>query len=237
MPQIASTATSRTDRVPPARRIRRMTAGLCLIGFPALLIPQAIVDPTDSSTFQDAAVRHPDALFISGLLLLGSALLTFPAIGGILHQARDRGALLADIGAVFAALGALGHAVLSMIYLLMRSTAGGDPAAMLAFEERFDADDALTAVGLVLLVSFGVGLALLAWAAWRSGIVGLWGPVLITAVVLAHNVLPENLPALVSVVAIGVITAVFGWIGVRTIGLSDDEWEAPPARATVAATA
>jgi len=39
---------------------------------------------------------------------------------------------------------------------------------------------------------------------------------------------------LVSVVAIGVITAVFGWIGVRTIGLSDDEWEARPARATVA---
>jgi len=121
-----------------------------------------------------------------------------------------------------------------MIYLLMRSTAGGDPAAMLAFEERFDSDDALTAVGLVLLVSFGVGLALLAWAAWRAGIVGLWGPVLITAVVVAHNVLPEDLPALVSVVAIGVITAVFGWIGVRTIGLSDDEWEARPARATVA---
>jgi len=38
--------------------------------------------------------------------------LTFPAICGILHQARDRGALVANIAAVFTALGAADGAVL-----------------------------------------------------------------------------------------------------------------------------
>jgi hypothetical protein len=230
--QIASAANNRTDGVPPARRIRRVTAGLGLIGFTALLIPQGIVEQNDAATFHDAAVAYPDAMLVSGLLLLGSALLTFPAIGGILHQARDRGALLADVGAVFAALGGLGHAVLGMMNLLLRSLAGGDPAAMVAFEDRFNADVAVNAVGLVLLVSFGVGLTLLAWAAWRAGIVGLWAPVSISAVVLAHNILPGDLPTVVSATAIGVLTVVFGWIGVRTIGLSDDEWEVRPAGAT-----
>ena len=215
-----------TDRVPGVRRIRRITTGLGMIGFSALLIPQGIVDPTDGSSFRDAAVRQPVALYVSGLLLLASALLTFPAICGILHQARDRGALVAELGAGFAALGALGHAALGIIYLIMRSLAGGDATAMRTFEERLNSDVPVGAVGLTLLLSFGIGIALLAWAAWRAGIIGVWGPAVITAVVVAHGVLPEDLPSAVSVTALGLIAVVFGWLGVRTTRLSDAEWEA-----------
>ena len=215
-----------TDRVPGVRRIRRIATGLGMIGFTALLIPQGIVDPTDASSFRDAAVSQPVAMYVSGLLLLASALLTFPAICGILHQARDRGALVADIGAVFAALGALGHAALGTIYLIMRSLAGGDATAMRTFEERFNSDVPVGVVGLTLLLSFGIGIALLAWAAWRAGIIGVWGPVVITAVVVSHGVLPEDLPSAVPVTALGLIAVVFGWLGVRTTRLPDAEWEA-----------
>jgi len=215
-----------TDRVPGVRRIRRIATGLGMIGFTALLIPQGIVDPTDASSFQDAAVGQPGALYVSGLLLLASSLLTFPAIGGILHQARDRGALVADIGAVLGALGALGHAALGFLYLIMRSLAGGDTTAMRTFEERFNSDVPVGVVGLTLLLSFGIGIALLAWAAWRAGIIGIWGPAAITAVVVAHNVLPDDVPSAVSSTALGLIAVVFGWLGVRTTRLSDAEWEA-----------
>ena len=214
-----------TARVPWARRIRRIATGFGMIGFSALLIPQGIVDPTDASSFRDASVHQPVALYVSGLLLLASALLTFPAICGILHQARDRGALVADIGAGFAALGALGHAALGIIYLIMRSMGDGDAAAMIAFEERFNSDVPVGVVGLTLLLSFGIGIALLAWAAWRAGLIGVWGPVVITAVVVAHMVLPDDLPSVVPTIALGMIAVVFGWLGVRTTRLSDAEWE------------
>ena len=214
----------RTDRIQGIRRIRRITTGLGMIGFTALLIPQGIVDPTDASSFLDAAVRQPVALYVSGLLLLASAVLTFPAICGILHQAWNRGALVAHIGAGFAALGALGHAALGTIYLIMRSLAGGDDSAMRTFEERFNTDVPVGVVGLTLLLSFGIGIALLAWAAWRAGLIGVWGPVAITAVVVAHIVLPDDLPSAVPATALSLIALVFGWLGVRVIRLSDAEW-------------
>lgn len=217
----------RGDRVPPARRIRRIVTGVGMIGFSALLIPQGIVDPTDAASFREAAVQHPDALYVAGLLLLASAALTFPAIGGILHQARDRGALAADVGAGFAALGALGHAALGIMYLIMRSLAGGDAEAMHAFEDRINADMPVGVVGLVLLLSFGIGVTLLAWAAWRAGIIGWWGPVTITVVVVAHNVVPDDVSAAMATIALVMIAVVFGWLGVRTIRLTDAEWEAP----------
>lgn len=215
--------------VPPARRIRRTVTGLSLLGFGALLVPQALVDPS-ASGFHEAAVEHPDALLVSGLLLLASTALTFPAIGGILHQARDRGALIADIAAVFAALGALGHAALGAISLVLRALAGGDPAQMQAVEARFVEDVPVGVVGLLLLMSFGVGIALLAWAAWRAGIVGVWGPVVVTAVVVAHVALPGDLPPAVPAVLLGLVTAVFGWLGVRVLLLPDAAWESPSAR-------
>lgn len=216
----------RADRVPPARRIRRVATGLALLGFTGLLVPQAIADPTGSASFQEAADGRPDAMFWSGLLLLASALLTFPAIGGILHQARDRGALVANIGAVVAGLGALGHAAMGSISLVLRSLAGGEVTAMRAVENRFLADIPVGIVGLTLLMSFGIGIALLSWAAWRAGIVGLWGPVVVTVVVAAHVLLPEDLPGVVPVAALVLITVVFGWLGVRTLRLSDAAWEA-----------
>lgn len=209
---------------PRARRIRRYTAGASLIGFPLLLVPQALLDPVTGS-FQDAAATDPGGLLICGLLLLGSALLTFPAIGAILHEARDRGALVTDIGAFFTGLGALGHAALGVMYLLLRSLAGGEPAAMVAFEERLNADAGLGVVALVLLLSFGVGITLLAWGAWRAGLIGWWGPAVVTTVVLAHNLLPVELPSAADALALGLVTLVYGRLGVGVIGRSDREWE------------
>jgi len=226
MQHIVNDRPGNPDRLPPARRIRRVATGVGLIGFSVLLVPEEIVDPTGSSTFQEAAAQHPDGLYAAALLLLTSAVLTFPAICGILHQARDRGALVANIAAVFTALGALGHAALGAINLVMRALAGGDVTAMRAVEERFSSDVPVGVVGLTLLMSFGVGISLLAWAAWRAGIIGLWGPVLVTGVVVAHNVLPEHVPGAVSIIALGLITAVFGRLGVRTIMLADAAWEA-----------
>jgi hypothetical protein len=207
-----------------SRRVRRVASGLSLVGFSTLLVVQGPLDATEDAGFYDAAMRHPGSMTASALILLASAALNVPAIGAIIHQARDRGSLLAQLGGLFTLLGALGHMGLATVYLVMRSLAGGDPAQMRAFEDRLNSDPALV-VFFVLLTSFGVGLALLAWAAWRAGLIGWWGPVLITAVVILHNVLPDDPPAVVQLGAVGAIAVVFGWLGIRTLRLSDTDWD------------
>src|SRR6476661_8709555 len=102
------------------RGVRRITAGIGLIGFPALLVVQGLVETSDDAGFYAAALTHPNELLYSALLLLASAVMTVPAIGGILHQARDRGSRLAEFGAFFTLLGALGHTALAVMYLVMR---------------------------------------------------------------------------------------------------------------------
>ncbi|MDP4501969.1 hypothetical protein [Nonomuraea turcica] len=207
-----------------ARRPRRITAGLGLLGFAALLVIQDPLDPTGAAGFYDASIRHPGLLTASALMLLASAVLTVPAIGAVIHQARDRGSLLAHLGGLFTLLGALGHMGLATVYLVMRSLAGGDPGQMRAFEDRLNSDAALM-IFVVLLTSFGIGIALLSWAAWRAGLIGWWAPAMITAVAIAHNALPDDPPMPVQLAALGVIAVVFGRLGVRTLRLSDTDWD------------
>ncbi|HEX6056755.1 MAG TPA: hypothetical protein VFY98_13165 [Intrasporangium sp.] len=209
------------------RRSSRLAAGVGLIGFSALLPIEDRVDPGGDS-FYDAAVAHPGQLTASSLILLASAILTVPAITGLIHQAHGRGAVLARIGGFFALLGAFGHAGLAVVYLAMRSLAGGDPVEMAGFEERLNADIATGIVVIVLLLSFGVGLTLLAWAAMRAGLIGWWAPTVITAVVLAHAVLPEDLPPVIPFTALIAIAVVFGLLGLRALAMTDAEWSPSP---------
>jgi Domain of unknown function (DUF4386) len=193
----------------------RRTTGAALIGFSAMLLVEDRLDPTSGVSFYEAATTHPGLLTASALSLLASAVLTVPAIAGIVAQARDRGAVLARLGGFFALLGALGHTALAVLYLMMRSLAGGDRAQMVAFEDRINADTSLGIIATVMLLSFGVGLALLAWAAWRAGMIGWWGPAVVTAVVVAHGVLPDDLPPVIPFTALAALAAVFGRLGVR----------------------
>lgn len=216
------------------RRSRRVTAGLGLIGFSVLLVAEDLVDAGGGS-FYDTAVGHPDLMTASALILLVSAALTVPAIGAIIHQARGRGSLTAHLGGLFALLGALGHVCLTTVNLVMRSLAGGDPAQMRALEQRLDADPVLV-IPFVLLTSFGVGLALLALAAWRAGLIGWWAPAAVTAVVLVHAVLPDDPPAALSLTALSVVALVYGRLGVRTLRLSDTDWDPAPTPSLIRAT-
>jgi hypothetical protein len=217
-----TTTASVPVHTPPARTLRRVTAAAGLIGFSALLVVQAVVDPAQGGTGEvmfRAAAEAPGALFASSVLLMGSALLTIPAVAGLLHQARDRGAALANWAAVFAVLGAFGHVGIGFFYLLSLGLPGGDQAQMEAFIDRTNERPELGAVAFPLILCFGIGLALMAWAAWRAGLVGWWGPVAVTAIVLLHDLLPFELPAVASAAALVLPAAVFGWVGVRTLTL------------------
>lgn len=210
-----------------ARRLRRQTAGAALISFPALLLVQAPIDPAAGGTGEvmyTAASEHRGALMASAVLLLVSGMLMIPAVAGILHQARDRGAGPANLGAVLSVLGGFGHAGIAFLYILAPAVAGGERAEMVAYVERLNASPALAAVAFPLILCFGLGVMALAWAAWRAGLVRWWGPALVTAGVLLHSGLPFESEAVTFGVLV-VMTAVFGHLGLRVLRMSDEGWD------------
>ena len=215
---------------PTARRLRRCTAGAALVLFPALLVPEAVLDPTGTGSGAElfaAATEQRGALIASTVLLLVSGILMAPAAAGVLHQARDRGAALADTGAVLAVLGGFGHAGIAMFYILGSALAGGDRTEMVAFVDRLNASPELGFVVFPLILSFGLGVLILSWAAWRAGAAHWWVPAVVTVAVLVEEVLPFRTTA-VTVAVLVAVTVAFGHLGVRVLRMTDAEWDGVP---------
>jgi len=216
---------------PPSRRLRRYTAGAALIVFSGLFIPQALLDPAEGGTGEvmyRAATERSTALTTSAVLLMISGLLMAPAAAGVLHQARDRGAGLANVGAAFAVLGGFGHFGIGMYYVVSLSLAGGDKGEMIAFIDRLNESAVLGAVAFPLIICFGLGAAILPWAAWRAGAIGLWAPVVATAAVVVGQALPFD-NDLITYATVTALVAVYVPLGVRVLQMTDSEWDGAPA--------
>jgi hypothetical protein len=214
----------------PARRLRRHTCGAALILFPALLVVEGLLDPAAGGTgdvMYRVATQRTGGLTASAALLMVSGILMVPAAAGLLRQARDRGSALANAGAALAVLGGFGHAGIASFYLFALGLAGGDRGEMVAYVDRVNAEVALGVIALPLILSFGLGVTALAWAAWRSGIIGWWGPAAVTAVVAAHFLLPFDSTA-IEAGALLVLTVVFGRLGFRVLRMTDVEWDGGP---------
>jgi hypothetical protein len=219
---------------PASRRLRRLTAGAALILFPALLVPQALVDPAEGGTGEvmyRAATESSAALTTSAVLLIVSGVLMAPAAAAVLHQARDRGGSLANVGAALAVLGGFGHFGIAMFYLVSLSLAGGDKAEMIAYIDRLNENAAIGAVAFPLILCFGLGVAVLPWAAWRAGAVGWWAPAVSTVAVVVAEGLPfsNDLTVLATLAA---LVVVFGYLGVRVLRMTDAEWDGVPRAAS-----
>lgn len=207
-------------------RVRQYGTAASLVLFPALLVPQGLIDPAEGGTGEvmyTAATTQATALLASALLLMVSGVLMIPAVTGLVHQARDRGAGLATLAAVLGVLGGFGHFGIGMFYVVALALPGGDRTEMVAYIERLNASPALAAIAFPLITCFGLGVLAMAWAAWRTGLLGWWGPVLVTLVVLLHFVLPVVIPA-IQVGTLVALAVVFGYLGIRVARMSDAEW-------------
>lgn len=230
-----------TDRTEGSttRRIQRYTAAAALAAFPALLVVQAPIDPASGGTGEvmyAAASEQAEALLASAALIMVSGLLMVPAVASLVHLARARGAALATLAAVLGVLGGFGHFAIGMFYLVALALPGGDPGQMAAYVDRLNALPALTAIAFPLILCFGFGVVAMSWAAWRIGLLGWWGPILVTAVVLMHQLLPINSTS-VELGGLAALTAVFGYLGIRIARMSDATWYPSATSATVSVPA
>lgn len=229
MTTTGTTTTSGTATAPPSRRLRRVASGGALMLFPALLIPQALVDPAEGGTgevFHRAATESSGALTISGALLMISGILMVPAVSGVLHQARDRGAGLANLSGTLFVLGGFAHFGLGFMYFVALPLAGGDRAEMVAFIERLNESAGLAWVAIPLILCFGFGVLLLPWAAWRAGTVHLAVPAVVTVAVLAQMFVPATDISTTAVLL--VLTGAYVLLGRRVLRMTDAEWDGVP---------
>ena len=213
-----------------ARRLRRHAAGTALLAFPVVLILQEFTNPLsagDGADFHHVAGDARGPLVASLLLMMLAGALMAPAASGVLHQARDRGAALANAGAAFLVLGGLALFAEGVVWMTATALPGGDPAEMAAYFDRLTESSLTGAVWMTLMLCLGVGLAVLPWAAWRAGAVHWWVPTLATVAVVAEFGLPFHSTA--SEIAVFAALAVaFGTIGLRVLRMTDAEWDGVP---------
>jgi hypothetical protein len=210
-----------------ARRLRRYAAGAALVAFPILLVAQEFTNPLTEGTgadFYEVTSASQGALVPSMLLLMITGVLMAPAASGVLHQARDRGAALANAGAAFLVLGGMAMFAEGVIFLIATALPGGDPAEMVAYFDRLTESSLTGTVWITLMLCFAIGAALLPWAAWRAGAVHWWVPALATVAVVAEFGLPFHSTAS-EVVVFTALTAAFGTIGLRVLRMTDAEWD------------
>lgn len=139
---------------------------------------ETIVDPANSGASAKvyaAAAQHETRMFASAILLLLSSLLIVPAVFGLTRPLVARGRRFGQVAACFALLGALGHAALSMLYLvwLQIPRGGADEAQMLALLERIT-NAGTTAVVMPLLIAFPLAFLCLFGTLVRARVASRW---------------------------------------------------------------
>jgi hypothetical protein len=215
-------------------RFRRWVAGISLIGFAAMIVAQDVVGartPSDAAGQYAAVAAERGGTIVSSVFLLVSSILLVPAVFGVLHLVRERGATLAHIGGALAILGALGHvAVMTYQLALVEMTRVGDREAMVALIDRLSNS---TTVGLVvfpMILAFALGLLILSLALWRARIMQGWAAALVLVAVVLDVAAPDGGPAAVSITKQLLAFAAFTYVGLRVLRMSDAEWERPVAR-------
>jgi hypothetical protein len=206
-------------------RFRRQLAGISLIGATVTLLASELVIPAqgDGNAELLAAVhRDPTEWLVADLLLLVSTILFVPAILGVVHLVRARVPLLGTLAGGFAVLGVLGHMGF-VTYGLVVYEAAGVPERDEMVELLDRLDGGASVVLLPMILSFGIGLLLMAIALYRAHAAPRW----VMLAVIAAFVLEVGAPG-TSVIAAaikqGLAVIAFGYVGARVLRMPDSDW-------------
>jgi len=210
--------------------LRRVTAGVGLIGFPLAGLVSSLLGSNEGTETPApelyAIVDESSTMFASGLVFMLSAALTVPAMCGMMHLLRGRGATLGHLGGLFLLLGALGHLGYGTWQVMLSQVPHeAARAAMIAYLDRAAV---ITAVLLPLLVSIVLGLLLLTIGLHRAGRVPswvLWCVVALTVFDLAANSVEID-TKLVPLLAWGLASIPLIAIGLIVLRMPDQEWSA-----------
>jgi len=209
---------------------RRTLAGVCLITQPFINLISVAISPMQSVNASEQLAMisaYPTRFLIANLLDLLWLFLLIPAVLGLVHLLRSRGALLGHIGGGFALAGAVGTAAYRGVNLgqLQDAESGLIQEQMLAAFGQASAGSIV--VMLMSALGLFVGYALLAVGLWRTRAAPRGASGLIVAFLVVNIIgLAAGGNKGVLLVAHTLLLGGLGWIGVKVLAMSDAQWRA-----------
>lgn len=216
-------------------RLRRRVIAISTAGSALALFASEALDPVGEGTPDNllaAATTSQGAMVASALVLLLSSVLLVPAVVGIVHLVRHRGAATAHVGGALLVLGGFGHAMAATFYLIVSTMPGRgvDAGQVASLLERVDASPNL-AVAFVFILSFALGLLLAFIGLRRARIVPTWVLGAIVAAFAIEFAAPGGYAVGLVKQALGLVA--FGYLALREWRMSDADWALPPALSDV----
>jgi hypothetical protein len=214
-----------------ASSFRRVACGLCLLAGPALLLVATIVDPSDNSGGDDDHTKYlnsikdnADAVQLNtALSIAGFALLVF-GLTGLVHVIRERGVVLANIGGALAIIGAIFF--VALITTNINDLNNAEHLDLKVADKLSDSVDDYWAAYVVFipaLLGTFLGFILLGAAVIRSKVAHVAAGILIIAGIVAVP-FSENSDVL-GIIASVLLLAGFGMVGLRILGMKDEQWD------------
>ena len=223
------------------RDLARTLAGWSLIIAPALLLLWNAIDPASSDKAAERLTQIADngpRFIIAGYLSVIGVWAFIPGLIGLWRLFEgSRRITLGQVGAGLMLIGLVTTIAFFGfgVYEYEAAQPGYNAAQMAKLADNVEAP---AAVAIPLLVVFLVGVVLgslvVAWSLWRSKVVPVWSPIAIVIGTIL-NFIADN-PAL-SATAWAFTLVGFGWVGVRLLSMSADDWDRRASdRADMAAT-
>jgi hypothetical protein len=218
-----------------ASNFRRTLGALCLFLAPVLFAFVELTYPVDQNAgpaeMITSVAGHRNLALADIYVGILSAILFIPAFFALLHVIRDRGVVLAHVGAMLALVGvAFAHLVLAGFNLILwaMTMPGVDQHAAV----RFLTVTTNNPAGLPIVLGhelFALGLILLGIALWRSRFGYRWaGPAISVAVVLDVVLGSVGVSDVIaSVVSDGLLVVGFSALAYRMVQLPDSRWDTP----------
>lgn len=157
------------------------------------------------------------------MLLYFGYLLMAVGVFGIMHLLRRRAVVLGHVAGVLAVWGWVSlPGMLSVDFYDLSLAAHADRGAAVGISDRAGGYAGSAVMGVPVLLGI-LGLVLLVVALWRAGFVPAWVPVVLFVGTAASFVGPPT--AVYFTVGTAAWLASLGYVGLKMLGMSDEEWE------------
>lgn len=164
-----------------SKSFRRNMTSSAMIAWPLAMLFAAVVQPNvgDSPTdVYSAAVSHSNRLSLSLLIGIPGIVFWLIAVSGITNRIQERGSVLAIVGGILAALGALGHMVNASLFLvLLGIPSSGHEGELVPAVDRIA--NHVFPVAMPMLMLGAIGVFLLGLALYRGGFTSKATPILL----------------------------------------------------------
>jgi hypothetical protein len=203
-----------------ANNFRRTALGLCLIAGPLLALVGGLITPWETAdttaAYLTALAENPARAQASAVLLYFGYLLMAVGVFGMMHLLRRRAVVLGHVAGALAVWDWVSlPGMLSVDFYDLSLAAHADRGAAIGISDR-------AVMGVPVLLGI-LGLVLLVVALWRAGFVPAWVPAVLLVGTAASFVGPPT--AVYFTVGTAAWLASLGYVGVKMLGMSDEEWE------------